>query len=52
MPILQTEAELHSFLTAKPGNVALLDNTRQLSGKITVIKEMKIGRQPYYFIEQ
>lgn len=52
LPILQTEAELHSFLTAKPGNVALLDNTRQLSGKITVIKEMKIGRQPYYFIEQ
>ncbi|MCT4500633.1 glycosyltransferase family 39 protein [Pseudomonas sivasensis] len=52
LPILQTEAELHSFLTAKPGNVALLDNIRQLSGKITVIKEMKIGRQPYYFIEQ
>ena len=52
LPILQTEAELHSFLTAKPGNVALLDNTRQLSGKITVIKEMKISRQPYYFIEQ
>jgi 4-amino-4-deoxy-L-arabinose transferase-like glycosyltransferase len=52
LPILQTEAELHSFLTAKPGNIALLDNTRQLSGKITVIKEMKIGRQPYYFIEQ
>jgi 4-amino-4-deoxy-L-arabinose transferase-like glycosyltransferase len=52
LPILQSEAELHSFLTAKPGNIALLDNTRQLSGKITVIKEMKIGRQPYYFIEQ
>lgn len=52
LPILQTEAQLHSFLTAKPGNIALLDNTRQLSGKVTVIKEMKIGRQPYYFIEQ
>ncbi|MFJ4135260.1 ArnT family glycosyltransferase [Pseudomonas cyclaminis] len=52
LPILQTEAQLRSFLTAKPGNIALLDNTRQLSGKVTVIKEMKIGRQPYYFIEQ
>ena len=52
LPVLQTEAQLRSFLTAKPGNIALLDNTRQLSGKVTVIKEMKIGRQPYYFIEQ
>jgi 4-amino-4-deoxy-L-arabinose transferase-like glycosyltransferase len=52
LPILQTEAQLRSFLTAKPGNIALLDNTRQLSGTVTVIKEMKIGRQPYYFIEQ
>ena len=52
LPILKTEAQLRSFLTAKPGNIALLDNTRQLSGKVTVIKEMKIGRQPYYFIEQ
>ncbi|QHF47038.1 dolichyl-phosphate-mannose--protein mannosyltransferase [Pseudomonas sp. S35] len=52
LPILQTEAQLHGFLTAKPGNVALLDNTRALSGTFTVVKEMKIGRQPYYFIEQ
>lgn len=52
LPILQTEAELRSFLTAKPGNVALLDRTEQLSEKVTVIKEMKIGRQPYYFVEQ
>ncbi|WLH67770.1 glycosyltransferase family 39 protein [Pseudomonas sp. FP2309] len=52
LPILQTEAELRSFLTAKPGNVALLDNPSQLNEKVSVIKEMKIGRQPYYFIEQ
>ena len=52
MPILQTEAELRSFLTAKPGNIALLDRTEQLSEKVNVIKEMKIGRQPYYFVTQ
>ncbi len=52
LPILQTEAQLHSFLSAKPGNIALLDSTKQLSEKVNVIKEMKIGRQPYYFIEQ
>ena len=52
LPILQTEAELRSFLTAKPGNIALLDRTEQLSEKVNVIKEMKIGRQPYYFVTQ
>ncbi len=52
LPILQTEAQLHSFLSAKPGNIALLDSTKQLSEKVNVIKEMRIGRQPYYFIEQ
>lgn len=51
-PILQTEAELQRFLTAKPGNVALLDHTNDLTAKVTVIKEMAINRQPYYFIEQ
>ena len=52
LPILQTEAELRSYLTAKPGNVALLDRTEQLSEKVTVIKEMSINRQPYFFVEQ
>ena len=52
LPMLQNEAELRSFLSAKPGNVALLDNTEQLSEKVSVIKQMAIGRQPYYFVEQ
>ena len=52
LPILQTEPELRSYLAAAPGNVALLDNTDQLTGKVTVIKEMTISRQPYYFIGQ
>ena len=52
LPILQTEAELRTFLTAKPGNVALMDRTEQLTEKVTVIKEMAINRQPYYFVEQ
>ena len=52
VPILQTEPELRAFLTAKPGNVALLDHTNGLNEKVTVIKQMAINRQPYYFIEQ
>ena len=52
VPILKTEPELHAFLTAKPGNVALLDHTNGLDEKVTVIKQMAISRQPYYFVEQ
>ncbi|PRA22523.1 ArnT family glycosyltransferase [Pseudomonas poae] len=52
VPILQTEPELRAFLTSKPGNVALLDSTDRLAEKVTVIKEMAISRQPYYFVEQ
>lgn len=52
LPILQTEAELHSYLGAKPGNVALLDHTDDLATPVKVIKPMSINRQPYYFVEQ
>ncbi|MGU9858745.1 ArnT family glycosyltransferase [Pseudomonas sp. LF245] len=52
VPLLQTEPELRAFLTAKPGNVALTDHTKGLDEPVKVIKEMAIGRQPYYFIEQ
>ncbi len=52
VPILQTEPELRAFLTAKPGNVALLDHINGLDEKVTVIKQMAISRQPYYFVEQ
>jgi len=52
LTILQSEPELRSYLAAKPGNVALLDHTDQLTAPVTVIKEMAINRQPYYFVEQ
>ena len=52
LPILQTEAELHDYLAAKPGNIALLDHTNGLSTPVRVAKEMSINRQPYYFVEQ
>jgi 4-amino-4-deoxy-L-arabinose transferase-like glycosyltransferase len=52
LTILQSEPELRNFLAAKPGNVALLDHTDQLAAPVTVIKEMAINRQPYYFVEQ
>ncbi|WP_411391090.1 ArnT family glycosyltransferase [Pseudomonas sp. MPB23] len=50
LPILQTEPELRSYLAAKPGNIALLDHTNDLTAPITVVKQMSINRQPYYFI--
>ncbi|MBD9458804.1 glycosyltransferase family 39 protein [Pseudomonas sp. PDM05] len=52
VPLLQTEAELQAFLSAKPGNVALTDQTSVLKEQVKVIKEMAISRKPYYFIEQ
>ncbi len=52
LPILQTEEELRSYLAAKPGNIALLDHTNGLTIPITVVKQMSISRQPYYFITQ
>ena len=52
LPILNTEAELRAFLSAKPGNVALTDHTDRLKEPVTVIKQMAINRQPYYFVEQ
>ena len=52
LPILQTEPELRSYLAAKPGNIALLDHTNDLTAPITVVKQMSINRQPYYFIAQ
>ena len=52
LPILQTETELRSYLAAKPGNVALLDHTNDLTIPVTMVKEISINRQPYYFIEQ
>ena len=52
LPILNTEAELRAFLSAKPGNVALTDHTDRLNETVTVIKQMAVNRQPYYFVEQ
>ncbi|NNA53890.1 ArnT family glycosyltransferase [Pseudomonas lactis] len=51
LPILNTEAELRTFLSAKPGNVALTDHTDRLKKPVTVIKQMAVNRQPYYFVE-
>ena len=52
LPVLNTEAELRAFLSAKPGNVALTDHTDRLKEPVTVIKQMAVNRQPYYFVEQ
>ncbi|MBT2374908.1 ArnT family glycosyltransferase [Pseudomonas fluorescens] len=52
LPILQTEPELKSYLAAKPGNIALVDNTERLGVPVKVVKEMAVNRQPYFLVEQ
>ncbi|KAA0944947.1 MULTISPECIES: glycosyltransferase family 39 protein [unclassified Pseudomonas] len=52
LTIVQSEPELRTFLAAKPGNVAMLDRTDQLTAPVTVVKEMAVNRQRYYFVEQ
>lgn len=52
LKILQSETELRAYLAAKPGNLAVLGNIEQLGAPVTVVKQMAINRQPYYFVEQ
>ncbi|MFC6335584.1 phospholipid carrier-dependent glycosyltransferase [Pseudomonas sp. CCM 7891] len=49
--ILQSEQELTDYLAAKPGNMALVDNTDRLGVPIKVVKAMAVNRQPYYLVE-
>lgn len=52
LKILQSEAQLQSYLAAAPGNVALTDHIDTVTFKMTVFKQMSINRQPYYFMAQ
>lgn len=49
---LDTEAQLHEFLTASPSNVAVMSGESEPAAPLKVLKTMKVGRQAYYFVNQ
>jgi 4-amino-4-deoxy-L-arabinose transferase-like glycosyltransferase len=49
---LQTRAELNQFLSASPGNVAVLASDSEPEAPLKVLKKMLVGHQAYYFVEQ
>jgi 4-amino-4-deoxy-L-arabinose transferase-like glycosyltransferase len=49
---LDTEAQLHEFLTASPSNVAVMSGETEPAAPLKVLKTMKVGRQAYYFVNQ
>jgi hypothetical protein len=52
LPILQSPAQLRTYLDAKPGNVALLDRIEELPTPVTTRQQISVGSRPYYFVEQ
>lgn len=52
LPILHTEAQLRTYLDARPGNLALLDRIEQLTIPVTALKQITVGSRPYSFVEQ
>lgn len=49
---LDTEAQLHEFLTASPSNVAVMSGETEPAAPLKILKTMKVGRQAYYFVNQ
>ena len=47
---LNTEAQLHEFLSASPTHVALMSGSSEPAAPLKVLKTMKVGRQAYYFV--
>jgi 4-amino-4-deoxy-L-arabinose transferase-like glycosyltransferase len=49
---LDTDAQLHEFLSASPSNVAVMRADTEPAAPFKVLKAMKGGGQPYYFVGQ
>ncbi len=49
---LQTDDELNRFLAASPIHVALIAGDSEPAPPLKVLKQMRVGRQAYYFVEQ
>ncbi|WP_256830988.1 glycosyltransferase family 39 protein [Pseudomonas sp. Pse1] len=49
---LQTDDELNRFLAASPIHVALIASDSEPAPPLKVLKQMRVGRQAYYFVGQ
>jgi 4-amino-4-deoxy-L-arabinose transferase-like glycosyltransferase len=49
---LDTESQLHEFLSASPDHVAVLSGDTEPAAPLKVIKTIMVGRQAYYFVSQ
>lgn len=49
---LDTEAQLHEFLSASPSHVAIISSETEPTPPLKVQKVMQVGRQVYYFVGQ
>ena len=47
---LDTDAQLHDFLSASPSNVAVISADNEPVAPLRVLKTMMVGRQAYYFV--
>nr|WP_315438364.1 glycosyltransferase family 39 protein [uncultured Pseudomonas sp.] len=47
---LDTDAQLHDFLSASPSNVAVISADSEPVAPLKVLKTMMVGRQAYYFV--
>jgi type III secretory pathway component EscS len=52
LPILQSEAQLHDYLVAAPGNVALLEAADPPVAPLTVTAQVAVNGRTYYFVRQ
>jgi hypothetical protein len=49
---LDTEAQLHEFLSTSASNVAIMAGDTEPVAPLKVLKVMRVGRQDYYFVGQ
>ncbi|WP_243753550.1 ArnT family glycosyltransferase [Pseudomonas koreensis] len=47
---LDTDAQLHDFLSASPANVAVISADSEPAAPLKILKTMMVGRQAYYFV--
>jgi len=47
---LDTDVQLHDFLSASPSNVAVISADSEPVAPLKVLKTMMVGRQAYYFV--
>ncbi|WP_460118315.1 ArnT family glycosyltransferase [Pseudomonas sp. S2_C03] len=49
---LDTQAQLHDFLSASPSNIAVMAADSPPQAPLKVVKQMRVGRQDYFFVGQ